>query len=93
MSSRIVAGIVGSRARRGRLRIIGDTYSTADVVVARDPIDPADRPQDNVQVCKNYRVQRAWVKSIAQPTVADGIKFETDLTVASAQATPSSPRR
>lgn len=43
----------------------------------------------NTQVCRNYLQQRAWVKSLVQPTLADALQFETDVTVDAAQATGS----
>lgn len=45
----------------------------------------------NVVVCRHYRVQRAWVKGLAMPTMGDGIKFATWVGVDSAQAQHGTP--
>ena len=42
----------------------------------------------NVIVCQHYKVQRAFVKNLAEPTLADAIKFEGWIAVDAAQATP-----
>jgi len=42
----------------------------------------------NVIVCQHYKVQRAYVKNLAEPTLADAIKFEGWIAVDAAQATP-----
>lgn len=44
---------------------------------------------DNALVCQHYLTQRAWVKSLVQPTVADALKFETDIAADAAEATPN----
>jgi len=42
----------------------------------------------NVIVCQHYKVQRATVKNLAEPTVADAVKFRGWVAVDAAQATP-----
>lgn len=44
--------------------------------------------QDNAVVCRHYLSQRAWVKGLAAPTLADALRFETDIAVDAAQTTP-----
>jgi hypothetical protein len=41
----------------------------------------------NTLVCKHYLIQRAWVKNLTTPTVADALKFEGYVTVDAAQST------
>lgn len=43
---------------------------------------------NNVRVCQHYRIQRAWVKNLAEPTMADALKFATWVAADAGQATP-----
>lgn len=44
-------------------------------------------PVANALVCQHYLTQRAWVKGLVQPTVADAEQFISDVTVDAAQST------
>lgn len=43
-------------------------------------------PTGNALVCQHYLTQRAWVKDLTQPTIADALQFETDVAVDAVQA-------
>lgn len=46
---------------------------------------------NNVRVCGHYRTQRAYIKGLAEPAVADAVKFEMWVAADAAQATPGTP--
>lgn len=48
---------------------------------------PSGQPA-NVRVCQHYKVQRATVKNLAEPTLADALQFETWVALDAQQATP-----
>lgn len=48
----------------------------------------ASQNAGNVRVCQHYAVQRAYVKNLTEPTVADALKFETWIAADTAEATP-----
>lgn len=45
----------------------------------------------NVRVCQHYQTQRATVKNLAEPTLADAIQFETWVALDAQQAIPGTP--
>jgi hypothetical protein len=49
------------------------------------------RDAANTRVCGHYRTQRAHVKSLAEPTLADAVKFATWVAADAAEATPGTP--
>lgn len=48
----------------------------------------ASQNVNNVRVCEHYRTQRAHVKSLAEPSLADALKFATWVAADAAEATP-----
>jgi hypothetical protein len=61
--------------------------ATAAALAACGGSTPSAQSAD-VIVCQHYKVQRAYVKNLAEPTLADAIKFEGWIAVDAAQATP-----
>ena len=47
----------------------------------------ATRDVNNVRVCHHYRIQRTYVKNLAEPTLADAIKWEGWVAADAGQAT------
>jgi len=45
----------------------------------------------NIRVCQHYQAQRAWVKNLAEPSLADAIRFETWVASDAWQAIPGTP--
>jgi hypothetical protein len=45
----------------------------------------------NYRVCRHYETQRAWVKNLAEPTLADAVKFGIWVALDARQATPGTP--
>lgn len=43
---------------------------------------------NNIRVCGHYRIQRAHVKNLAEPTIADALRLETWVAADAAEATP-----
>ena len=48
----------------------------------------ASQNTNNVRVCQHYRVQRAHVKNLTTPTIADALKWEGWVGFDAGQATP-----
>src|SRR5215471_1744819 len=53
--------------------------------------NPAGWTADNVRVCQHYRTQRAGIKAIAEPVLADAETFVVWVAADAAQATPGTP--
>lgn len=51
---------------------------------------PAAQSAD-ARVCQHYQTQRAWVKNLATPTLADALQFESWVALDARQATPGTP--
>jgi hypothetical protein len=51
----------------------------------------ASQDASNVRVCQHYKVQRAYVKNLAAPTLADAAKVIAWTALDAQQATPGTP--
>jgi len=64
---------------------------TAGTAACGNPGHPAGWSADNVRVCEHYRTQRADIKAIAEPTLADAQKAIVWVAADAAEATPGTP--
>ena len=48
----------------------------------------ATQDANNVRVCHHYRTQRAWVKNLAEPSLADALKWMGWVAADAGEATP-----
>lgn len=73
----------------GRLAVLAAVLAVAGTVAGcgsagQSPGSIGQR--DNVTVCQHYKIQRAHVKGLVNPTLADAMRFEVDVAADSAEA-------
>jgi hypothetical protein len=74
MNRKLCTAIAGAAATALALTACGTAQSASDV--------------NNIRVCHHYRTQRTYVKNLAEPTLADAIKWEGWVAADAGQATP-----
>ena len=55
--------------------------SSAASISATNAVQGTGSAADRALVCHHYMKQRAWIRSITKPTLADAIQAETDIAV------------
>lgn len=76
-----------------RKAVYAATAAAAVILAAcsNSPAHPAGWSADNVRVCQHYATQRADIKKITEPTLADAEKILVWIAADAAQATPGTP--